>query len=168
MRARGHLTGGAVVALSTTATAIASHRIPAADHPLAWGLAATVLFFSLFPDVDTASLPQRWFYKGVILGLLVLAWQGEFALATVVAAISMLPLIDHHRGWTHSVLSPVVGPTIAAAVLLGWRHLELEGEVGLIELWKPGYSVLLGGAVIGWYTHLFLDGLLRIFPPDPE
>ncbi|SVD13483.1 uncharacterized protein METZ01_LOCUS366337, partial [marine metagenome] len=39
---------------------------------------------------------------------------------------------------------------------------------GLIELWKPGYSVLLGGAVIGWYTHLFLDGLLRIFPPDPE
>ena len=59
VRARGHLTGGAVVALSTTATAIASHRIPAADHPLAWGLAATVLFFSLFPDVDTASLPQR-------------------------------------------------------------------------------------------------------------
>lgn len=167
MRARGHLTGGAVVAWATATCASSLRVVPGIGHPLWWGVAATTLFFSLFPDVDTDSLPRRWFYRGVLVILLYLAWSGAWVEATAVAGLSMLPLVDHHRGWTHGRFVPLLLPAILGAGLLWWEGwLRVEGP-GAFDILTPLRLVFVGASVAGWYTHLLLDGLFRIFPHDP-
>ncbi len=99
MKAAGHLAGGSLAAAAAAAAASAAGAIPGVGDPVWWAVFATTLFFSLFPDVDTDSLPRRWFYRGVLAGLLWLAWSGRWQLATLLAVLSTLPLVDHHRGW---------------------------------------------------------------------
>ena len=58
-------------------------------------VAGTALFFSLFPDLDTSSVPQRWFFRLVFFSLLYLGWTERYELATlvgVVVATLTLPL----------------------------------------------------------------------------
>ena len=156
MRARGHLTGGAISAWATATCASTFELIPGITHPLWWGIAATALFFSLFPDVDTDSVPRRWFYRGILLVLLYLGWVGAWIDATVVAAVAMLPLVDHHRGWTHGRFVPVLLGLLLCTGLFWWDTLA------------PLYATFIAAGLVGWYTHLLLDGLLfRISPQDP-
>jgi hypothetical protein len=163
VRVRGHLTGGTVAAFGVAAAASGLELVPPAPHPLWWGVAATTLLFSLLPDIDTDSLPRRWFYRAVLAALAALAWHGQWRLATLLAGVSMLPLVDHHRGWTHGRWMPLLAPAVLAA-LLWW----LAGRAGGTPVTPmPAHAAYLAAAVAGWYTHLLLDGLFRIFPHDP-
>ena len=45
-----------MVALATATCASSLGMVPGIGHPLWWGVAATVQFFSLLPDVDTDSV----------------------------------------------------------------------------------------------------------------
>ena len=152
------------------ATAIAAAATGGGGHPrTTLGLFAAALFFSLFPDLDTSSRPQRWFFKLVFAGLLYLAWAGEYRTATAVAVLALLPVLDHHRGWTHHRLSPIAAAAIAAAGYAWWK---LEGEglgdwIAVLGDLPHGLEIqFAGAAVAGWYTHLFLDGLFRVFPQE--
>lgn len=158
MRARGHLAGGALAGGGVVAAGTALGSLPGLGHPLAWAAFATALFFALFPDVDTDSLPRRWFYRGVLAALAWLAGRRRFEEATLVAVAALLPLVDHHRGWTHGRFTPLLVALAATGALWWWGD------------WPPGASesVLLAAAVAGWYTHLVLDGLFRVFPPDSQ
>jgi hypothetical protein len=129
-------------------------------------MAATVLFFSLFPDVDTDSVPRRWFYRGVLVVLLYLAWSGAWVEATLVSGLAMLPLVDHHRGWTHGRFVPLLLAASVCAGLLWWDGWTPAGPV-LLDILTPPRLSFVAAAAIGWYTHLLLDGLFRIFPHDP-
>jgi len=168
MRVRGHLTGGAVAAWLSAVCASTAGWVPGISHPLWWGVAATALFFSLFPDVDTDSVPRRWFYRGILLVLLYLGWSGWWVQATVVAGLALLPLIDHHRGWTHGRYVPLLLPGALCAGLLWWEGWPGAGELALLDVFTPVRLSYVGAAVAGWYTHLLLDGLFRIFPQDPS
>lgn len=77
----------------------------------------------------------------------------------------MLPLVDHHRGWTHGRFVPLLLLAVLGAALLwfeGWTSTELR----LIEILTPLRLSFAAAAVVGWYTHLLLDGLFRFFPHD--
>jgi hypothetical protein len=155
-----------VVAVVTTTGANTLGLIPGVSHPIWWGMAATVVFFSLFPDVDTDSVPRRWFYRGVLLILLYLAWSGQWLEATIVAMLALLPLVDHHRGWTHGRFVPLLLSVFSCGVLMWWEGWSIENPA-VSDISTSLRLCFIGAAVVGWYTHLLLDGLLRIFPHDP-
>lgn len=164
MRVRGHFAGGTVVGAIVAGVGSGLGYLPGAAHPVWWAVFATTLFFALFPDVDTDSLPRRWFYKGVLAALLWLAWRGEWQAATGLAVLATLPLVDHHRGWTHGRWSPILVPATLGVACSWWQGGGLSGWMTVLT---PQSAVFVVAAVAGWYTHLLLDGLLRVFPPDP-
>jgi hypothetical protein len=168
VRARGHLTGGAVTAWGVASLAAAVGTIPGVTHPLWWAVAATALFFSLFPDVDTDSVPRRWFYRGVLGVLLYLAWSGWWIEATLVAGLSLLPLVDHHRGWTHGRFAPLLLPAGLCAGLLWWEGWPGRDDLAVGDVLTPRRLTFVAAGVVGWYAHLLLDGLFRLFPHDPD
>ena len=163
MRARGHLIGGVIAGVSVAGIGTLSGHVGGLLHPDWWGVTATGVFFSLFPDVDTDSLPRRWFYRFVVVGLLYLAWSGQERLGLWLAMLTMLPLLDHHRGWTHGRWMPLVAPA-----LLGAGYLAAQRGASWDEIWRPADLTYYAAAVAGWYTHLLLDGLFRLFPQDPD
>ncbi len=69
--------------------------------------AAEWLFFTLvgalFPDIDTKSKGQKFFYQIVGMLLLFLLIQGRFQTVAFVAIIALFPLLVRHRGITHSL-----------------------------------------------------------------
>ena len=165
MSYKGHLVGGVLVASAVAAAAEVSGGRPETTL----SLFATVLFFSLFPDLDTSSRPQRWFFKVVFAALLYLAWAGEHRTATAVAVLALLPVLDHHRGWTHHRLSPLAAAAIAAAGYAWWK-LDGAGpgeRFAVLRELPQGLEVQFAGAALaGWSTHLFLDGMFRVFPQE--
>jgi len=154
-----------VAAWAAATGASALGTIPGISHALWWAVAATALFFSLFPDVDTDSVPRRWFYRGALAVLIYLAWSGWWVEATVVGGLAMFPLVDHHRGWTHGRFVPLLLPAVLCAGLLWWEGWATT-ELRLLDILTPLRLTFVAAAVVGWYTHLLLDGLFRFFPYD--
>jgi len=145
MKFKDHLAAGITAA---TVTAVALRWEPM--------VFPVTLFFSLFPDLDTASIPQRWCYRAITLILMALAYHGMYREAVALAVVAMLPLLDHHRGWTHQVWAPLLFPAAAFAVysfvVFHTNPLDIQWESQFNQNWK-----LLTGLIVGWYTHLFLD-----------
>jgi len=145
MKFKEHATAGTIVAATTT---------------VALGFELLVfpvtLFFSLFPDLDTSSIPQRWCYRVVTVALAFMAYHGLYQEAVTLAIVAMLPLLDHHRGWTHRLWAPIAFPAIVLAtynlIVLHVHPFDIQWEEQIIQHWK-----LLVGLVVGWYTHLLLD-----------
>jgi len=110
-------------------------------------MAALAVLGALFPDVDTNS-KGRHLYYGVALvadGLLIL--KGQYKYAALLGFCAILPAVGSHRGWTHTWWAGLVIPSpilIAPMILMGmsWQAL------------LPFYLA----AVLGYYSHLLLDG----------
>lgn len=171
MNFRGHLVGGIAVGVAVAETAAQLGYIARADHSIWAGVCGTTVFFSLFPDLDTSSVPQRWFFRIVFAVLLYLGWMERYELATLVGLLSVLPLLDHHRGWTHWKLSPLVVPVLLGAVYEYWRArhawfgaFSWTNVQNLLE----AHLVFLIACMAGWYTHLVLDGRFKLFPTDGD
>ena len=91
------------------------------------------------------------------------------AVKTLVGIASLLPLLDHHRGWTHWKISPLVVSLLLGAVYEYWvtRHAFMgEFAWGNVRVLIEGHWVFLAACIAGWYTHLLLDGRFKIFPTD--
>ncbi len=107
------------------------------------------MLFGLFPDVDTNSKAQDLFFAIVFpLNILLLATD-KIEAAAYLGLISMLPIIGHHRGWTHKKWAMLVVPL--PILLLPYLYNE--------EM-LPISSIYYGAAVAGYFSHLFLDGLI--------
>ncbi|MDH4121918.1 MAG: metal-dependent hydrolase [Deltaproteobacteria bacterium] len=132
------------------------------------GMFLTAVFMALFPDIDTPSIPQRWFLRAMAAVLVGLAWQGRMDLFAVVTLATLAPMLDHHRGWTHSLATPWVLSAVLAVV---WEYFRAK------EAWLSGFSwanvgrmlqddwMYVVAAVMGHYTHLLLDlPALRFVP----
>ena len=171
MNFRGHLVGGVLAGGCCAAAALRWGYVAADDFVALAGVGGTAVFFALFPDFDTASVPQRWFFRAVFVALVYLGGTGQFELATLVGLLSVLPLLDHHRGWTHWKASPLLVPLFLGAVYEYWRarHAWVDGfdwtNIGGV---LKGHVVYLGASIVGWYTHLLLDGQFKIFPTDRD
>ncbi len=167
MNFKGHLAAGAVAGVVVAESASRLGFVPQEDYPV-WGAVwATTFFFSLFPDLDTSSVPQRWFFR-IVFGLLIyLGWTEHYELATLIGLLSIIPLLDHHRGWTHRKISPLIVPIALVATYSYWRARNTWlGEFSWTNVWDllEANLVFWAASLIGWYIHLILDGYFRVFP----
>lgn len=171
MNFRGHLAGGVAASVVMTGVAVVAEQVsitdlfalPFSENPDAKMLGivfSLTTFMSLFPDLDTASIIQRWFYR-VMLALLLITLIGEdFDTFVILSFMSVVPLIDKHRGWTHWRTTPWI-LAFAFAILneflrtkgAWFSRFDWERVVDFFDL----YLVYIIGAVVGHYTHLFLD-----------
>lgn len=115
-------------------------------------LAAVIVIsvlFGLFPDVDTNSKAQDIFF-GIAFPLdILLLWQGYIQAAAYLGLIAMLPIIGHHRGWTHKKWAMFVIPLPILLIPYLYNNQIL-----------PISMVYYTSAVIGYFSHLLLDGLI--------
>jgi membrane-bound metal-dependent hydrolase YbcI (DUF457 family) len=162
MNFKGHLTGGMVTGTVLTASAFVlseASGIPA--PPLLLGqIFAVALFFSLFPDLDISSIPQRWFFRGIFVILLILGYYERFEEATLLAIVAITPLLNNHRSWTHNFLSVLLFPVVIAGIyeyLLTKEKFFQSFSVDRIAQHLADHRWLVIACMGGWSTHLLLD-----------
>ncbi len=153
---RGHIAGG--VAVGAVYTAALSH-VPVERYAEVAGLlqdwqALAAIFvlsmlFALFPDVDTNSKGQDIFIGTAFLVDILLILDGNLQAAAYLGFIAMLPIIGHHRGWTHRKWAMLAVPL--PIILVPYLH---SGDVLQISM------IYYGAAVAGYFSHLLLDGLI--------
>lgn len=186
MNFKGHVTGGIIVGTLLAASALALNEplnnislggIPLGDSTLGdpslnmfaalillGKIFAVTLFFSMFPDLDISSIPQRWFYRALFIILLVMAYKEFYEEATLLALISITPLLDHHRSWTHHFISALLFPVVLACL---YEYLLTKAQ--FLDQWSFEVITnhlkqniwLVVALIMGWYTHLFLDYLQK-------
>lgn len=116
-------------------------------------LMGLTVMFALWPDVDTNSIGQRLFYSiffGVDVTLIALR---EFEWAAYLGLFAILPILSKHRGWTHTYWAMLLVPS--PLLILPYLLFPERPLAGL-----PFY----GAAVVGYFSHLFMDGLVIPFP----
>ena len=116
-------------------------------------LLGLTLMFGLWPDVDTNSKGQNVFYALFFAVDAVLIATRQFQEAAYLGLFCILPIIGKHRGWTHTFWAMLLIPSpllVLPFVLYPERPLS-----GL-----PFY----GAAVVGYLSHLFMDGLVVPLP----
>ncbi len=164
---RGHLITGTAAGTAVASVAFLTGRADTIEQvSVITGLCAA---FALFPDLDVASVPQRWFYRvvaGVLVGLI--AW-GRPEDAALLGLLSLLPLIDHHRGWTHRWWAV---PIVPLAVLILWAAFDagIPARMRTHEAFADPVAVLLhagelaatylpfyAAMVTGYSMHLLSD-----------
>ena len=111
------------------------------------------LMFGLWPDVDTNSKGQDLFYTIFFVVDVVLLVQEEFRWAAYLGLFAILPVLGKHRGWTHTYWAMLLVPS--PLLILPWVFIPETPLAGL-----PFY----GAAVVGYFSHLFMDGLVIAFP----
>lgn len=158
---RGHLAGATVFFAVYLAGLVLLYSVDAAWRQfsdvevvaLPAALFGLCLMFGLWPDVDTNSKGQQLFYSLFFLvdvGLIAMRYTEQ---AAYLGLFCLLPVIGRHRGWTHTFWAMLLIPSpllVLPLVLAPARPLA-----GL-----PFY----GAAVVGYFSHLVLDGLVVKLP----
>ena len=171
MNFKGHFVGGIIAGVASVSIAVISgYAISASDYSLDRTISENMLvlskiwsvafFMALFPDLDTSSIPQRWSYRIILLMLLYFLIEKKMDYFVVTAIISVLPLIDKHRGWTHWKITPWI-ISIAFAIILEYYRsnsnwfssYRWKNVVNTLEY----YWIYIIASAIGHYTHLILD-----------
>jgi len=116
-------------------------------------LLAMLLAGTLFPDVDTKSKGQKYFFMSIFLLLAYLIMSACFLEAALIGLVCTIPLLVRHRGLCHNPLFLICAPYLAWFVFsLYWpRHARsLKTEVVFF--------------VIGAFLHIILDRVVtRLF-----
>ncbi|MGK5094683.1 hypothetical protein WDW89_22065 [Deltaproteobacteria bacterium TL4] len=176
MNFSGHFAGGIVAGGGITLVAIASQAVvlnaetlnQLVNNPLnahnsivVWmGLFLTTVFMSLFPDLDTGSIPQRWFFRIVFILLIFLYFKKWMDIFAVVAFSALLPVVHKHRGWTHWKITPWLIALFLGIILEYFRAKAswFQGfSWGNVEGLLRKYWLYVVACITGHYTHLLLD-----------
>lgn len=116
-------------------------------YPL--GLFGLCLMFGLWPDTDTDSKGQNFFYTIFFLIDVALIATRHFEEAAYLGLFAILPALGPHRGWTHSWWAMLLVPSpLLVLPMIFFPERPLAG--------LPFY----GAAVVGYLSHLFMDGLV--------
>jgi hypothetical protein len=158
---RGHLAGATVffglylAALALVFSVDQAYRqlsdLELVAYPAA--LFGLCLMFGLWPDVDTNSKGQNLFYFLFFVVDVVLIATRQFQEAAYLGLFCILPALGKHRGWTHTYWAMLLIPS----PLLVLPYV-LRPEQPLAGL--PFY----GAAVVGYFSHLVMDGLVFRLP----
>jgi membrane-bound metal-dependent hydrolase YbcI (DUF457 family) len=153
---KGHVGGGIVLG---GAFALALSFVPVERYAEAagvlhdWQAMAAILvlstLFALFPDVDTNSKGQNIFFGLALSVDILLIWSGNIQAAAYLGLVAMLPVVGKHRGWTHSKWAMLLIPLPILIVPYLYNEQMLQVSV-----------VYYGAAVVGYFSHLLLDGLI--------
>lgn len=154
---KGHVAGG-LVCIGTYATIISfvpTQKIAEAagliqDWHVMLAIFVVGALFAIFPDIDTNSKAQDLFFGIAFIFDIFLISIGSLQLAAYLGLIAMLPILSHHRGWTHRLWAMFVVPL----PLLIVPYLYKESLL-------PIAVIYYGAAVTGYFSHLFFDGLIR-------
>ncbi|HLZ15272.1 MAG TPA: metal-dependent hydrolase [Candidatus Saccharimonadales bacterium] len=156
---RGHIAGAVVLNAAYVAAVdlapgniLMRANISLQDWQLLVGLFVVAVLFGLFPDVDTNSMGQNIFFGIAFVAEIVLVVTGKFEPAAYLGLLAMTPIVGKHRGWTHSKIAMVLVPS--PIVLIPYLHNH--------HIWTLGLLVY-GAAVVGYFSHLLLDGLIIPF-----
>ena len=146
---KGHLAGGTVAFTLYILALVVFFSFKPDFKALIWfGLC---MLGALWPDVDINSVGQKLFY-GIFLIL-----DGFFLLterykeAALLGFFALLPIVGKHRGWTHTIWSAFILPL----PLLLLPLIKPEWHVGGLAYYIP--------FVIGYLSHLILDGELKLY-----
>ena len=112
------------------------------------------VLFGLWPDVDINSKGQDIFYALFFVLDVALIYYGRFHEAAYLGLFCILPVLGKHRGWTHTYWAMIIIPS--PILLLPYVYTPLNPWAGL-----PYY----GAAVVGYFSHLFMDGLVADIQP---
>jgi membrane-bound metal-dependent hydrolase YbcI (DUF457 family) len=153
---RGHIIGGAVLgaAYAGALSKAPVERYAEAAHVLHdWQAIAAILvlsiLFALFPDVDTNSKGQNIFIGLAFIVDILLILDGNMQAAAYLGRIAMTPIVGHHRGWTHQKWAMIAVPL--PILIVPYVYNEHALRIALIYY---------GAAVVGYFSHLLLDGLI--------
>lgn len=151
---KGHLAGATLFVLGYIALLAYAFSVDAAyeqfsaleqiGYPLS--LVVLALLFGLWPDVDINSKGQRIFYSIFLVTDLFLIATEQFRAAAYLGLVALLPVLSHHRGWTHTWWAMLLIPS--PLLILPYLHVPERPLVGL-----PFY----GAAVVGYLSHLVVD-----------
>ena len=124
------------------------------------GIFCTTLFFSLFPDLDTASIPQRWFYRIMLVILTLCYFFDRQDIFSILAFLSIFPMLHKHRGWTHNKSTPWL-IALFLAIVFEYFHTRQawfsEFSLQNVIIFLNTYWIYVLACVTGHYTHLVLD-----------
>lgn len=148
---KGHLFGGLVAFLVMVTFLVFKNVNPSAPLMFEWLLCT--LAGSLFPDVDVKSKGQNYFYKLLLIILLILLVNGYIPLFILLAILAVTPMIVRHRGLFHKLWFIISFPLLIAVCLISFY---------------PHYKMLIAYDIaffiLGAISHLYLDlGLKRLF-----
>ena len=115
------------------------------------GVFVVAVLMGLFPDVDTNSKGQNFFFGIALVTDILLIYSGNLQAAAYLGLIAMLPIVGKHRGWTHSKWAMFVVPLPILIVPYLYSAVVL-----------PTAVVFYGAAVIGYFSHLLLFFCLRL------
>ncbi|ERP39166.1 metal-dependent hydrolase [Chitinivibrio alkaliphilus] len=113
-------------------------------------LFATVLFFGLFPDIDTNSVGSHFLYSLIFILLFLLILLGNYEEAAFLGLFSLIPVLSRHRGWTHSLFCAFFIPLLLTAI-----PVFLYGRDSLVQCMP--YTL---AGICAYMGHLVFD---RIF-----
>lgn len=160
MNFKAHCAGGAVVALSCSTVSYLTLEGASLDIGNHFFLFGVCFFMSLFPDLDTASIPQRWFYRLMVPIIIYLYYYKYFDLVFLSALFMAAPLLHRHRGWTHYKVTPFL-----MAFIFLWFYDSREQFYEIDKQYLlTNYILFIISVVLGHYTHLVLDSkAIKIF-----
>jgi len=138
MNFKNHLLAGTATGIITGATAWYITKNPS----IGLVFAGVTVIGSLISDLDTGSIPSRIFAWIGIAASCFMLYTGKPKIAAVIGIIFMFFNLDHHRGFTHKWILPIVC-FIAGGMAL--RYPQFRMYVALIPLG------------IGIATHLAAD-----------
>ncbi len=138
------------------------------------GCFVVALLFGLWPDVDIKSKSQKVFYTVLFVLDVVLIFIFKFyTVAALLGLFAMLPILSRHRGWTHSRITMILLPGLFFVIPIyieypSWRigSVELPDLIDSLFKRESLPDVLLDSltfylaGVIGYASHLYLDGIL--------
>ena len=129
-------------------------------------LFALCLMFALWPDVDTNSKGQNLFYGIFFVADVILIAAKYFEGAAYLGLFAILPALGKHRGWTHTWWAMLLVPL--PLLILPYLFAPERAPDELPYLFRPEERPLAGlpfygAAVVGYFSHLFMDGLIIPF-----
>jgi len=166
---RTHLVSGLGLGAALAGGAYATGMLARPEDLAA--VAGLTAAFALLPDLDTASIIQRWFYRGMLGVLVWLMATDRAEHAAFLGAVSLLPLVHRHRGWTHTWWAAFAVPLAALllwdgySIALGPRDASLGDTLaGLSSEVMASWSRIRGprapfalAMVAGYLLHLAVD-----------
>ena len=96
-------------------------------------------------------------------------WLG-FTLVSLACAPAPQPAADLSSAHRERE-NPLVVSLLLGATYEYWRARNAfmgEFDWANVQTLIQGHWIFLCACIVGWYTHLLLDGRVRIFPPDQD
>jgi hypothetical protein len=126
MNFKAHATAGLTTAGFTSLAVFALTQ----DNGVSLTCAGIVFLMSLFPDLDTASKPSRYFAIIALTTSLILMYYQQYYYVSLIGMSFLCLKVGKHRGWTHKYSLPL-GFLITSYIFPNFDLIWISFAVGL-------------------------------------